>query len=294
MKKKKGILNASNPAPLIHKKIVLTRPRQQSLDLLRQLHFLGATTFSIPTIEIQPLLYDEVTGDTLQKALQSDAWIFSSQNGVELFFRLLRKHFVATKSQGEFLQQRYYATVGSVSANLLQRQLDMHAIKAEILAPQLHNTQQVGTNGLLQLIRQNWHPENCRRISMVTALDEGGEMNRQLQKLGFETQLLPCYQTISLLPSAVDLHPFQNGSMDYLLFYSPSALRSFTMALKRANLFPFQAIKGRFPIAICIGSTTLQAAREHGYFNAVEAIQANLEGVLETLLSLAVAPEQIK
>jgi len=76
--------------PLTGRTILLTRSRKQSGTLKQQLETQGATTISIPTIEIVPR-----TGAEVDEAVRSAAdydWIFfTSANGAEIFFRKMEE-----------------------------------------------------------------------------------------------------------------------------------------------------------------------------------------------------------
>ena len=73
--------------PLTNKRILITRTRHQASDLATQLEALGATTVTIPTIELVPPTSFAAL-DAALTCLRTYNWlIFTSANAVEAFHR---------------------------------------------------------------------------------------------------------------------------------------------------------------------------------------------------------------
>ncbi|MCX7857600.1 MAG: uroporphyrinogen-III C-methyltransferase [Deltaproteobacteria bacterium] len=87
--------------PLFGKKIVVTRPYEQSFEIAEMLKEKGADVSILPTIKIVPIIPNE----SLDRAIESiDSYygvIFTSQNGARIFFeRLFEKGFDSRNLHG--------------------------------------------------------------------------------------------------------------------------------------------------------------------------------------------------
>src|SRR6185436_12453747 len=98
--------------PLLGRRIVVTRPREQSARLALRLERLGAEAIDAPAIEIARLERTEVLDHALGE-LASFAWVvFTSRNGVDVFFEKL---FAAGKD-ARALGAARLAAIGSATA----------------------------------------------------------------------------------------------------------------------------------------------------------------------------------
>jgi len=84
-------LNWFERLPLFGRRIVCTRPRRQSNKLEASLRRLGADVLPLPTITIEPVKNMERVDAAIQKLSSFDWIIFTSVNGVEIFFDRLLK-----------------------------------------------------------------------------------------------------------------------------------------------------------------------------------------------------------
>jgi len=257
-------LSWAEKLPLRGKRIVVTRPAEQSADFIEQLQSLGAAVLVLPTIEIrkEPDLHKlhEAFGK-----LDSYKWlIFTSRNGVEIFCDEL----LARGSDMRSLHALKLCSIGPATADCLRaRGLVADIIptdySAEGLLDALKGCVQSGDTVLLP-----------RAAGSRDILPEG------LAALGARVDEIITYQS---LPPAVApaeaLKEIQAGSIDLITFTSSSTVIGFA-ALIGAEHLP--DIASRIPAA-CIGPVTAATAREHGFTIAVEASKYTMAGLFEKI-----------
>ncbi|MBM4325432.1 MAG: uroporphyrinogen-III synthase, partial [Deltaproteobacteria bacterium] len=77
--------------PLLGKKILITRAREQSREFTTRLKRLGAEVIEFPTIEIVPPSSWKGVDHAVAKLKSYDWVIFTSANGVNFFFQRLKE-----------------------------------------------------------------------------------------------------------------------------------------------------------------------------------------------------------
>lgn len=75
--------------PLFGKRIGITRPKEQSLELAERLREKGAEVLIMPTIKIVPILPNRALDCAIESLGSYFGIIFTSQNGVKIFFQRL-------------------------------------------------------------------------------------------------------------------------------------------------------------------------------------------------------------
>ena len=101
--------------PLMGKKIVITRAREQASDLTRLLSDLGADCMECPTIKVQPPDDIKPMDRAIQNLSTYDWLIFTSVNGVKFFFDRL----FAKGKDVRALHNLQTATIGPATAKKL-------------------------------------------------------------------------------------------------------------------------------------------------------------------------------
>lgn len=255
-------------ASLAGKTVVITRPEEQSEALSARLRAEGARVVSAPAIAIEALIPDEAGRGMLSRLQQGDyAWVlFSSANGP--------RHFAHLIKPGSFPASVRIAAQGDATAKAVFKALGRPAD----FVPEVS----VSDNFALEFAAASNGPVN---VLLVGARETRGKLSSGLKAQGFGVDTLPIYQT---QPSPIRpdvLSEISSVSPDELIvvFYSPSALRSFCEQVYKAGA---QAILLRAQIA-AIGPVTAQAAAELGLKISVEARSQSDESLIEALASMA-------
>ncbi|MDR1011625.1 MAG: uroporphyrinogen-III synthase [Opitutaceae bacterium] len=259
--------NASRNLPLSGRRVTITRARDQNGELREKLETLGAEVLDIPLITVTPAVDKTALVEIFAELGGYDWIVFTSANGVRIFFEQFFKGFDDIRSLGLLR----FACVGHATA----REIKKHNIKvecmpktatAEALADAL-----IATDSL-----------DSAKVIVVT-----GSLNRDtlVQKLGEARAIvdrLPLYKTektnLAADPVAAD---FREHGSDALLFTSSSTVDSYiaqSASLRRGE-------NAKQPLYGSIGPHTSDTMREHKIPIAFEAAEASLDALVKALIA---------
>lgn len=105
--------------PLFGKKIVITRARSQASAFREKLTALGARVIELPTIDITPPRSFKEIDEAIRRIHSFDWVVFTSVNGVDIFFDRLRTHH---RLDTRHLASNRIAVVGEATREHLDRQ----------------------------------------------------------------------------------------------------------------------------------------------------------------------------
>ncbi|MFN8439875.1 MAG: hydroxymethylbilane synthase [Caldilineaceae bacterium] len=257
-----GAMRTSEPSlPLAGKRILITRQAERAQSLVDGLHALGATPLLMPLIEIVPT-DDWQSIDHAIQALEHYDWlVFTSVNGVEIFFQR------AAEIGVQLPQQHKIAAVGETTAQALvqlgqQVDLTPEQANAEALAHAMGNL--VG-----------------KRILLPQAAIAKRAFADSLEAAGAEVTILPIYQTLPLEMSDTMCAELEQG-VDAIVVSSGSTARSLVQNAEKAGL----RAQVEQSALICIGPVTAQAAQALGLRVAAIADEQTNEGLLQAILKL--------
>jgi uroporphyrinogen III methyltransferase/synthase len=232
--------------PLIGRRIVVTRPRQQSGEFARQLEAHGAEVIVVPTIAIVPAP-DAARFDVAVAAAADYDWIvFTSANGVRAFF----ERFAVQRRDVRVLANARLAAIGpETAAELERRMLHPAVVPAEYRA-----------EGLLDALGDD---VRGRRILLPRAAGAREILPETLAARGAQVDEVIAYEAV--VPPDADVDGLRAaiaaGTIDAITFTSSSTVRNFVTLLGDDGLRSLAA--SRTAIA-CIGPITAATAREHG------------------------------
>ena len=268
--KLRNTLNWFEDKPLFGKKIIVTRAREQSSDLLRQLEEAGADCIEFPTIEIAAL----ENYDSLNRAferLNIYNWIiFTSVNGVKNFFKKLDEYGWDSRKLGG----AKIAAIGSKTAFELKTfginpDLVPDEYKAESIITELVKGGSV--KGLSFLIPR---AETARDILPV-----------ELEKMGANVDVVPVYRTIK--PSAGSdkiKELLAEGEIDAITFTSSSTVQNF-MEMFRDSLEDFHMWIKKTAI-VCIGPITADTASKAGFSVTATPDEYTIEALVTVIIDI--------
>lgn len=252
--------------PLFGKRIIITRARKQSSDLVKMLSELGADCIESPSIQvIAPADYTPM--DHSVENLSTFEWIvFTSVNGVEFFFdRLFSKGYDVRK-----LHQIKTACIGPSTAEKLRE----YGLTSDII------------------------PENYRGESVVDAFKDEevkgkniliprAEMARpvlpvELKKMGAIVEEVVAYRTVEVAENAeMIVDQLRSGSIDVVTFTSSSTVKNFAAVLPEDDI---SDIMKNVNVA-CIGPITADTAKELGFKTEICAESSTIPGLTEAILN---------
>jgi uroporphyrinogen III methyltransferase/synthase len=247
-------------------KVLITRPLSQSEEFAKRLAEAGFEAVLFPVMEIQSEEDKQALDQALNRLNQYDWVIFTSVNGVRLFFNRLWERKLSFPASGTASVK--VAAIGPKTASVLQQQgvsVDWMPSEyvAEAILPGLGDV-----NGKWVLLPR----AKIARPALPTAI----------QKAGGIVHEVALYRTKVVEVDQKSLAVFEQG-IDWITFTSPSTVHHFVEILSDHQIDPFR-LKGN-PKIVCIGPITAQAAQAAGYAVELIAQEYTTSGLVKALLN---------
>ena len=240
------------PGPLAGKVILVTRPRDQSTDLVREIERRGGTAIVAPTIELVPVRSTELTDALQELAAGAFAWItLTSRATVEV---------LASRLDPKDVQARV-AAVGEGTAGAFRR----WAGRDPDLVPRTFTTAALA----------HAFPRGRGRVLCARADVAPQGLESALADKGWTPLRVDAYRT--KMPEWLPLgarEALARGTVDAITFTSASSVRGFANAVSD--------VRGD-PKIVCIGPVTAREARALGLEVAAVAQPHTMEGLMEAL-----------
>jgi uroporphyrinogen III methyltransferase/synthase len=247
---------SSGEQPLRGKRVLITRAGEQSESFAQALRALGAQPLVAPTIAIRPL--DDLSAlDDALAHLSRFSWIvFTSQNGVDIFFARLAAH-------GATMSDLRVAAIGEQTAADLRR----HGACVTLVADRYHS------EGLARELIGAAMPGE--RMLLVRALEGREVLPQMLETAGFDVTPVAVYRTTTAQDPAF---AEKVQAVDIVTFTSGSTVQGFS-ALLHGDV----AASVRGKCVACIGPVTAEAARGLGMRVDVTATRHTVPGLVDAL-----------
>ena len=250
--------------PLMGKKVVITRAREQASDLTRLLSDLGAECMECPTIKVQPP--DDIKPiDMAIKNLSSYDWlIFTSVNGVKFFFERL---FAKGMDVRAFHHLRT-ASIGPATAKKLMG----FGLNSDIIPETYRAESIVEAFGKKEI--------SGKKILLPRAKEARPILPVELGKMGAVVDEITVYCTKKVTDSAnLILKSLQEKKIDLITFTSSSTVSNFKELLPSEN---FKTLLAGVTIA-SIGPITAQTAEKFGFDVHIVAKSFTIKGLCEAI-----------
>ncbi|MGD0114587.1 MAG: uroporphyrinogen-III C-methyltransferase [Dehalococcoidia bacterium] len=252
--------------PLFGKRVLVTRAAEQAGVLSHALAEAGAEPIELPAIEIVPRIDQKALRRSLEglDAGEYDWLVFSSANGVDMFFDELRRH----KKDARALGRARVCAIGPATAIALNR----HGVHADLVPERFLAegvVEALAERGIMGQ-RVLWPRARGARRALVTGLE----------RLGATVDELPLYS--AAVPKDVDAEAMARlraGEVDIVTFASSSAVRNLLKILDGDKALLEK------PLIACIGPVTAATARRAGLRVDVEAPEHTIDGLLLALSS---------
>ena len=259
-------LNWFEARPLFGRRIVVTRARDQAGHLARRLAELSADVLEIPTIRIVPTERRADLADALLELNSYDWLVFTSANGVTMFFESFFKAFDDMRDIGGV---RIAAVGPATAAKLKELHLKVDLMPEESLAVNIA-AEFTGFESIENL-----------KILLLRAEVATPELPQALEALGAIVDDVACYKTV---PENDDLNGaaarlLADGA-DWITFTSGSTVQNFHAR------FDLPALLKQFPqIKLAsIGPETTKTLAALGLKPHVEAKPHTIDGLVQALL----------
>jgi len=237
--------------PLLGRRIVLTRPLAQTGDFEARVRALGGEPVIAPAIEIAPPDSWTIADAALRRVGTYDWVVFTSANAV----RAMVERADAIGVPRDDLRSRRLAVVGPATAAVAEA-----ALRRPDFAPSV-NTSECLAQELIDA-------ENAR-ILLPRGDLAGDALPDTLRARGAFVDEIVVYRTVAG-PGVPDIvSGVRESAVDALLFASTSAVRFVADALAADPAIA--RLRPTWPVAVCLGPVTADAARESGFQSVVVA-----------------------
>jgi uroporphyrinogen III methyltransferase/synthase len=240
--------------PLFGKRVLVTRPRYQSAELVERLEAMGAEAIEAPMIRIEPPDNFEALDAACARADTFDWIVFSSTNAVDAFLgRLLLSPFDLRA-----LGHAKLCGVGSATAERLAR----HGLKLDVMPAEYR------AEALVHALTQTG--DLAGKKILLPHADVGREVIAdELRKHGAQVVEVVAYRTVPTDPEREgqpDVYRMLlEGRIDVVTFTSPSAVRNMVSVLGAEPAVDLL----RKTIVAAIGPVTAEAATRSGIETSV-------------------------
>jgi len=254
--------------PLLGRRVVVTRNREQAGVLAQKLENLGATVLELPLVHVERAIDRDRCAEVFAELGSYDWLVFTSTNGVRHFFDL----FFAAHPDVRALGLMRIAVIGeSTAAAVRAYHVDPEIMPARAVAEELAQAM-IATDSL-----------DSAKVLVITGNQNRDVLVRELEEARGIVDVLPVYATkpadLSHEPAADD---FRTHGADAILFTSSSGVRSFIDRAAALKLAP----GARRPLAGSIGPITSETMRAAGMPVDFEAKASTLDAFVEALVKV--------
>ena len=250
----------SDVKPLLGRRIIVTRAREQAHELSAPLAKLGASTIELPTIRIAPLADTRELDNAIGRVHDFDWTIFTSVNGVRYFWDRL----AAIGRSSSIFEGIQVAAIGSATAAALrERGMQPDFVPDEFVAERV-------AEGLGDVRGQ--------RILVPRAEIARKTLPEILTNAGAYVTEIATYRTLPGQPDATAQAALEQG-VDAITFTSSSTVRNF---MPLAN--GLMAALSSDVLVACIGPITARAAEEGGLRVTVVAQEYTIPGLVDAVV----------
>lgn len=249
--------------PLSGKRIVITRAAEQAPEFAHILEDLGAEVIAFPTIQIVPPKDWRTLDQALKVPSQWDWILFTSVNGVAMFFSRLR-------ALGKDIRDLKGARIGAIgpktSGKLTALGLKVDAFPQEYRAEALADV--IGK-------------VKGQRVLLARAEEARDVLPKTLQARGAAVTIAPVYRTLKTRRMALDIKQrILAGDIDVVTFTSSSTVDGF--------MAHFSARQKRMLFAQCkaavIGPITAATLKTYGISSAIRAPRYTIEALAKAIV----------
>ncbi|MDX2452977.1 uroporphyrinogen-III C-methyltransferase [Desulfosarcina sp.] len=252
--------------PLMGRRIVVTRAREQASGLVQRLTEYGAECIQCPTIQVGPPP-DWAGLDRAIETIGQYSWIvFTSVNGVDYFFRRLFENGLDVRALGHIKT----AAIGPATADRLRT----WGLKSDII-PESYRAESV-------VEAFSATPVKGSRILLPRAMEARSVLPVELTRMGAMVDEVTAYETRQAENSAADLIArLTERTIDMVTFTSSSTVKNFHRLLPPDRVD--RLMKG---VSVAsIGPITSQTARDLGFSVTIEADTYTVPGLIQAILN---------
>ena len=266
-------LNWFETLPLLGRRVLVTRSRNQAGVLSKRLAEVGAIPIEIPTIEVRPPHDYSDLDDALAKVSEFDWIVFASANAVRAVFDRLR----AAGRDSRSLHGVRVAAIGPATADVIRGD----GIAAD-LVPETATSEGL-SEALSYYVRglgRATEDVSGSRILLPRTDIATGDLPEMLRTMGAEVTQVTAYRTVTPEESRDRLAEAVRAGIDVATFTSSSTVRNLLRMLDD-GAGSLAGVK-----IACIGPTTASTASRFGLKVDIVAKTPTIRGLVEALTEL--------
>ncbi|MDF1590563.1 MAG: uroporphyrinogen-III C-methyltransferase [Desulfobacterales bacterium] len=250
--------------PLLGKKIVVTRAREQASDLVKELSELGADCLEYPTIKVAAPDDRALLDSAIENLSAYDWLVFTSVNAVDFFFKRLFEKNKDVRALGR-LQT---ATIGPAT----EGRLFSFGIKSDIV-PQDYRAESV-VAAFAAIDVKN------KKMLLPRAKEARPVLPAELEKMGAVVDDIPVYCTLAVSDNAERLiQLLEDKEVDLITFTSSSTAKNFKSLLPQEK---FKSLLKDVAVA-SIGPITSETAQKLGFKVHITAEDYTIPGLCQAI-----------
>ncbi len=233
--------------PLLGKRIIVTRAREQASDLVEKLTDLGAHCIECPTIKVVPPNDWSLLDEAIRNLADYDWIVFTSVNGVRFFFdRLFETGFDARAFGGLRTAAIGPATAGRLFDFGIRTDIIPETFRAESVVAAFEKEEIAG-----------------KKVLLPRAAEARPVLPVELRKMGAAVDEIITYHTDPDTSGRETLlRELEAGRVDLVTFTSSSTVRNFKSLLPEDE--DLAGLMKGVTVA-CIGPITAETAQELGF-----------------------------
>ncbi len=242
--------------PLFGKKIVVTRTRNQSSVMAAKLSSLGARVIEFPTIEIEPAGDMSKLHEAIDNIGTYDWLVFTSQNGIEIFFRELFSKSMDVRALGSLK----IGVIGKATEDELKK----YGLRADVVPEKyvqeslLESMVSAGVSG--------------KKILLPCASEAREDLSSGLVNAGAVLNRINIYSAVK--PSDIDRDLIEDvKNADMITFASSSTAKNF-----------FEIVPNINGELASIGPVTTETILKLGHKVSVDASVYTIPGLIEAMV----------
>jgi uroporphyrinogen III methyltransferase/synthase len=250
--------------PLLGRRVLVTRSREQASALSERLMELGADPIEFPVIQIAPPEDYSTLDEAIRRLSCYDWTIFTSVNGVKAFVGRLRAQGMDIRALGGV---KLCAIGPATAAELSQYCLDVDFVPRRYVA---------------EAIVEGIGDVEGQRILLPRADIARRALAVELAEAGAEVDDVVAYRTVLANPPGEDVRDMLlSGEIDTVTFTSSSTVRNFAAMMRDDDLT--EILRGA--MIACIGPITAKTATALGLRVDVVAEEYTIKGLISALVS---------
>lgn len=260
----RSTLNWYENRPLFGKRIVVTRARNQSGDLVDQLTYLGGEVLEFPTIRIQATDDPDPLNEAIEYLDDYDWIVFTSVNGVDAFFDAMARYRLDARR----LYQLKVCAIGPETAQRLRQ----NGIITDLL-PRQFTAQSIGDAFIAREKLRN------KKILLPRSDLAQDDLPNLLSAMGAEVDEITAYRTV-IEESFQDelIEAIEQDSIDWLTLTSPSTVHNFL------KMIDADTLGGKKLRIASIGPTTSDVIKRLGLKVDVQAHEYTIPSLIDAII----------